>query len=69
MTDHATITSMIETVGKISAMAYDMGFEAARIGQSRESNPFQHVKTRYYPESLLTAWYSGYTDYEDEINV
>lgn len=68
MTEHATIASMIETVAKVSTLAFEMGYDAADSGQPFHSNPFQFVKDRYYPQSLLEAWNAGFSDRMNHTN-
>lgn len=60
-----SIVSMVETVGELCLDARTMGAEAAALGEMRESNPFNHIKSRYYPTSLIQAWYDGYDEQKE----
>lgn len=61
-----SITAMIETVGELATEAYCMGYEARRIGENINSNPFTQVKETYYPESLRKAWLDGWIQYSKD---
>jgi hypothetical protein len=61
-----SIVSMIETVGELAAEANSMGYEARRIGENINSNPFTQIKAKYYPESLRMAWRDGWIQYSKD---
>ena len=61
-----SIVAMIESVGELAAEAYSLGYEARRIGENINTNPFTQVKAKYYPESLQKAWRDGWIQYSKD---